>query len=166
MKLSSTQYSSCTSELRVGCLIRRPCSLHSTETMQRMNPERKKKTSRFVPGYLICQMLARVGDTTAAGGGIKRTIKTVLKGACPRGGDSYHPMWPSTNYRGSWHRAAGFPKQSGGQSLQLQQLLLFGTSSQSGFRGQTRCQCSVLGLKPSSVLIMNSLYLQFKSPWV
>lgn len=43
--------------------------------------QRGKKASRFVPGYLICQMLARVGDTTAAGGGVKKTIKTVHAGA-------------------------------------------------------------------------------------
>lgn len=73
IKLSSAQWNSCSSELRVGCLIPSLCSLHSIETMQRMNPERKKK-SKFVPGYLICQMSA-VGDTTAARGGVKRTIK-------------------------------------------------------------------------------------------
>lgn len=47
IKLSSAQWNSCSSELRVGCLIPSLCSLHSIETMQRMNPEKKKKSQRL-----------------------------------------------------------------------------------------------------------------------
>lgn len=133
----------------MGCLIRSPCSLHSTETRQRMN--RGRGDSIFVPGYLICQMLARVGDTTAARGGLKRTIKEVLKRACPRGGNSYHPMWPRKNYRGSWHMAAGFPKAV----WRTKPLASAPPALDNRFMGQTWCQCSI----PFVVikLIMNSV---------
>lgn len=59
IKLSSTQWSSCTSKLRVGCLSRSPCSLHSTETMQRMN--------RWGGGLKICARIPHLPDVSEGG---------------------------------------------------------------------------------------------------